>query len=278
MSNAEQAEYWNGRVGETWAEMQERMDLALTPLTAALLAAAAPAPGEDVLDIGCGSGETSLALAAAVGEDGFVTGVDISAPLLDRARERSEGLDLDIEFVEVDAASFDEGQRDLIVSRFGVMFFADPVAAFTNIRSLAAVDGRLAFACWQAPSSNHWATLALAALADVLPAIPATDPRAPGPFAFADPEHVGAILAASGWRDVVLAPFCFDMVMGDGADPVAAAVHFALKIGPAARAIHDAGREVAAIAADRLSEAFRKHLRDSVVALPAAVWIVTARA
>ncbi len=278
MSNAEQIEYWNGRVGDTWADMQERMDLAFTPVTAALLAAAAPAPGEDVLDIGCGSGETSLALAAAVGEDGFVTGVDISAPLLDRARARSEGLDIDIEFVEADAATFDEGQRDLIISRFGVMFFADPVAAFANIRSLAVAGGRLAFVCWQVPAGNRWATLPAEVLADVVAPDPRYDPLAPGPFAFADPERVTGILVAAGWPDVALVPLTFPMLMGDGADAVAAAVEFAMRIGPTARAVREAGPEVAGRARARLAEAFPAYLRDGIVALDAAAWVVTARA
>ena len=278
MRNAEQVEYWNGRVGETWAGMQDRMDRALTPVTAALLAAAAPALGDDVLDVGCGSGETSLALASAVGEDGFVTGVDISVPLLAAARARTADLALDIEFVEADAAGFDEGGRDLIVSRFGVMFFDDPVAAFANLHRLALAGGRLAFACWQPPARNLWATLPLDLLGDLLPDAAIADPYAPGPFAFADPDRVGAILAAAGWRDIAFAPCDFAMLTGDGDDPAAAATQFALRIGPAARAVREAGPDVIVEAKRRLQQAFGAHVADGVVALPAAAWIVTARA
>ncbi len=276
MQNAEQIDYWNGKAGETWVAMQDRMDRALSPVTAALLTAAAPALGEEVLDIGCGAGETSLAFAVAVGEDGFVTGVDISAPLLARARERAQGVELDIEFVEADAATFDEGDRDLIVSRFGVMFFDDPVAAFTNIHGLAVPGGRLAFACWQPPSANRWATLPMELLADLAPVETSADPHAPGPFAFADKDRTGAILTDAGWRDIAFAPVDFAMAMGDGDDPIASAVGFALKIGPAARAIREAGPDAVAIARTRLSAAFAEHVADGAVALPAAVWIVTA--
>ena len=136
MSNSEQIEYWNSKVGDTWARMQARLDRAFTPVTAALLTIAAPQPGEDVLDVGCGTGETTLALVGAVGDDGAVMGVDISEALLARARERADELVCDVEFHNVDAATFDtEPGFDLVVSRFGVMFFDDPVAAFANHRA-----------------------------------------------------------------------------------------------------------------------------------------------
>ncbi len=280
MSNAEQIEYWNGKVGETWVRMQDRMDLALTPVTAALLSLAAPKPGEHVLDIGCGSGETTLALASAVGDDGVAIGIDISEPLLARARQRGEELLSDADFRLADAATFaDEGDGfDLLVSRFGVMFFADPVAAFANIYRLAVSGARLCFACWQLPSENLWATLPMQLLGDLIPADPRYDPHAPGPFAFADPERVAGILEQAGWQNIVFHALPFGMVMGEGDDPAAAAVNFALRIGPAARAIRDAGPDVEAEAKVRLAAAFADHLSNGQVALPAAIWLVTADA
>ncbi len=280
MNNAEQIEYWNGKAGETWVRMQERMDHALTPVTAALLSLAAPQPGDHILDIGCGAGETTLALAAAAVEDGLVIGVDISEPLLERARQRAEELLSDADFRCVDAATFDDAADgfDLVVSRFGVMFFADPAAAFANLWRLARPGARLCFACWQAPFENLWAMLPTQLLADVLPPDPRYDPHAPGPFAFADPERVAGILADAGWQNPVFHALPFAMVMGEGADPVAAAVNFALRIGPAARAVRDAGPDVEAIARTRLAAAFAAHLADGQVGLPATVWLITAEA
>ena len=278
MSNAEQILYWNGKVGETWVKMQERMDRALSPVTAALLSLSAPQPGENVLDIGCGSGETTLALAGAVGDDGHATGVDISEPLLARARARSEELLSEANFICADASTFQEEPGfDLIVSRFGVMFFADPVAALTNIHALAAPRGRLCFACWQPPADNGWATFPLTTLAALMPQQPSPDPYAPGPFAFADPERVHGILSAAGWTDIVFHAVPFTMVIGEGDDPVTAAVDFNLRIGPAARAIRDAGREFEPEARAVLAAALAAYRVDDAVGLPAAVWLVSAR-
>ncbi|MFZ4688988.1 MAG: class I SAM-dependent methyltransferase [Polymorphobacter sp.] len=279
MSNSEQIDYWNSKVGDTWARMQDRLDLSFTPVTAALLSLAAPRPGEDVLDVGCGSGETTLALAGAVGDDGSALGLDVSEPLLERARARAEELLSEADFINADAASFDaETGFDLIVSRFGVMFFSDPVAAFANLHARAAPGGRLCFACWQPAPQNLWATLPMSAVAHLLPAQPPADPLAPGPFAFADPDRVGEILDTAGWRDIAFHALPFDMVIGTGDDPVAAAVHFNLRIGPAARAIRDAGPDAEAPAKAALAAALAGHVRDVVVALPGAVWLVTANA
>lgn len=279
MSNAEQIEYWNSKVGDTWARMQARLDRAFTPVTAALLSVAAPQPGEDVLDVGCGTGETTLALAGAVGDDGAATGVDISDALLTRARERADELLCDADFVNADAATFDaEPGFDLIVSRFGVMFFNDPAAAFANLHRLAAPGGRLVFACWQPPAENLWATLPMQALAALLPEQPAADPHAPGPFAFADPARVEAILAAAGWQDIAFDDLPFEMVVGEGEDPIASAVQFNLRIGPAARLVRDAGPEAEAAAPAVLAGALAPYRKADTVALPGAVWLVSAAA
>lgn len=279
MSNAEQVEYWNSKVGDTWARMQAQLDLAFTPVTSALLSLAAPQPGENALDIGCGTGETTLALAAAVGDDGSALGLDISDQLLARARERAEELLSEADFRNADAATFaDEDDFDLIVSRFGVMFFDDPAAAFANLHQRAAAGGRLCFACWQPAADNLWASLPMQALADILPPVPATDPHAPGPFAFADPERVHGILAAAGWQDIAFHAVPFTMVIGEGDDPVASAVHFNLRIGGAARLVRDAGPEVEPAAKAALAKALAPYAADGIVGLPGAVWLVSARA
>jgi SAM-dependent methyltransferase len=279
MTNIDQVEYWNSAVGDTWARMQQRLDLAFTPVTAALLSMAAPQPGEDVLDVGCGSGETTLAMAAAVGDDGSATGLDISEALLARARDRAEAGLSEAEFINADAATFaDEMGFDLVVSRFGVMFFDDPVAAFGNLHRLAAPGGRLCFACWQPAADNLWVTLPMRTLADLLPPQPPTDPHAPGPFALADPDRVHAILDAAGWQDIAFHAFDFRMMIGDGEDPVAAAVHFTLRIGPAAKLVREAGPAVEAAAKAALAAAMAPYHEGDTVGLPGAVWLVTARA
>ena len=281
MNNADQIEYWNGKVGETWVLMQERMDAALTPVTVALLAAAAPQAGELVLDIGCGAGETTLAMDAVVGEGGHSIGLDISEPLLARARARAEALLSEAEFIAADASNWDdETGFDLILSRFGVMFFADPQAAFTHLHTLAAPGGRLVFACWQPAARNLWATLPLTALADLLPAPtptdPPSDPHAPGPFAFADAARVATLLEAAGWQDLAFHSLKFEMLVGEGDDPVASAVQFNLRIGPAARAVREAG--IGDAAKPALAAAVQPFVRNGAVRLPGAVWLVTARA
>lgn len=279
MSAIDQVEYWNSAVGDTWARMQERLDTAFTPVTAALLSLAAPRPGEDVLDIGCGSGETTLALAAAVGEDGSATGLDISEALLTRARARAEVGLSEALFLNADAATFaDDAGFDLVVSRFGVMFFADPVTAFANIHRLMVPGGRLCIACWQPPARNLWATLPMQVLAELLPPQPAADPLAPGPFAFADPELVHGILAEAGWQDIDFHAVDFKMVIGEGDDPLASAVHFTLRIGPAARLVREAGPEVEGKARVALAAAMAPYLQAGSVGLPGSVWLVSARA
>jgi SAM-dependent methyltransferase len=276
-SNADQIEYWNGKVGDIWVQMQERMDTALTPVTAALLAAAAPQPGETVLDIGCGAGETTLAVDAVVGEGGHAIGLDISEPLLARARDRAEALQSEAEFIAADASRWaEETGFDLILSRFGVMFFADPMAAFVHIHGLAAPGGRLVFACWQPPARNLWATLPLTALAHLLPEQPPADPLAPGPFAFADAARLVTILEGAGWQDVACHSLPFAMQVGSGDDPIADAVRFNLKIGPAARIVREAG--IGDAARPVLAAALQPYVREGRVALPGAAWLVTARA
>jgi ubiquinone/menaquinone biosynthesis C-methylase UbiE len=276
--NEDMQEYWNADAGETWAKMQARMDLALTPVTAALLDLARPQPGEHVLDIGCGTGETTLLLAEAVGDEGEALGLDISRPMLAVAEARAEALDSLAEFRDADAAALvGEADRHLIISRFGVMFFDNPAAAFATIRSHATPGGRLCFACWRAPSENGWATIAIEAMAEDLPPAPPADPLAPGPFAFADPARLEALLSAAGWQNITIAPHDFGMAIGQGDDPLSDAVDFSLRIGPAARAVREAGPEMVAKAKAVLRPLYAPYVIDGTVALPAAIWLVSAR-
>ncbi|MBZ5711729.1 class I SAM-dependent methyltransferase [Nannocystis pusilla] len=281
-ANQQQIEHWNGPGGASWRRHQERLDDMFAAFSEAALRAAAVRPGERVLDVGCGAGATTLALAGMVGPGGAVVGVDVSAPLLGRARERADAAGLAVELRLADAADAPlGGPYDLLFSRFGVMFFADPVAAFTHLRAAAKPDGRLAFMCWRAAADNDWGALPHRALRDLLPPLPPTDPSAPGPFAFADRGRVLAILEAAGFRDVALAPFDAPLRFGRGDSREAAlddALAQAAEVGPLTRLLagHDDDLRRRALAAVRA--AFAERAGPDGVFLRAAAWIVTARA
>lgn len=206
--NADQIAYWNDKAAVTWTTFQERLDALFEPLTALALDAAAPERGESVIDIGCGCGATVLALAQRVGPDGHVLGVDVSDPMAARARERiaSAGL-TNSQVIVSDAAThpFERGGADLLFSRFGVMFFADPVAAFGNLRGAVRPGGRLLCAAWRPLADNPWFRVPMEAARALLPPQPPADPEAPGPFALANQDRTLGILRAAGWKDAMLA-------------------------------------------------------------------------
>lgn len=273
-----QRDYWSGKAGEDWASYAEGIDAMLTPIAEAVLRAGAFQPGERVLDIGCGSGATSLEIARRVGASGAVVGVDISPQLLEVARKRARDASFAIDFREADAGAADIGHNfDVAFSRFGVMFFEAPAAAFTHIRSAMKPSGRLAFVCWRPMVENLFATLPIAAVEPLLKApLPKPDPDAPGPYAFADPNKVERILTEAGWRNIAFSTWDGELsVAGGGAlDEIAT---FLLRIGPCARAIADQGLD-AEEAKRRLMEALAPRYRDGAVMFPAACWIVTASA
>jgi SAM-dependent methyltransferase len=191
------------RVG-AWAEVREPLEeLQLAPLGRRALVALEPRPGESVLDIGCGGGETALDLAQAIAPDGRVVGVDLSAAVLAFARRAAKGCER-VQFVQADAQvfPFEPASFDAAFSRFGVMFFADPTAAFINIRRSLRPNGRLAFVCWRALQENLLDILPLRAASAHLPPQPLPDPDAPGPIAFANPERVRGILQRAGFREI----------------------------------------------------------------------------
>lgn len=271
-ANAAQVEYWNAGAGDTWASLQDRLDAQLEPLGQAATAALAPRPGERVLDIGCGAGQTSLALAAAVSPGGSVLGVDISRPLLEVARRRAGANGPD--FLEADAQTypFEPGAFDGAFSRFGVMFFADPVAAFSNVRRALKPGGRMAFVCWRRPDENPFMTLPMAAALSLLPPPPQGDPLAPGPFAFADPERVRHILSQAGFGAVETTPH--DRKIGSG--DLEQTLGVALKVGPLGAMLREHPEQRDKVI-EAVREALRPHEGQDGVKLPSASWIVTAR-
>ncbi len=273
MKNQTEIENWNGPIGERWVAYQEALDSRIRIYGEPVLASAGLRPGMRVLDVGAGCGDLTLAAAHVVGDAGKVVGVDISRPMLARARERATGLG-NVDFIEHDASTFtSDAPFDAILSRFGVMFFDDPAGAFRNLHGAVAPGGSLTFVCWQSLADNPWAAVPLAAVQGVLPVPPAPpSPHAPGPFAFAEPERVRGILTEAGWSDVKLTPFTDAMELGTSLDD---ALEYASRMGPSARALRDADDATRA----RALEALRETLAPLApgFTLPSAVWIVTAK-
>lgn len=269
---------WAGQQGEHWARHAARFARMLGGYGELVAEAVDPKPGERVLDVGCGNGDLTLLMARAVGGNGAVRGVDLSPDMLRvAARQAADAGLTNVTFDRADATTYqpDPAGFDALVSRFGVMFFADPVAAFTNLRSLLATDGRLAFACWQPFAENDWMSVPASAVVGVLPLPTAVDPTAPGPFAFADPDRVTGILRGAGFSDVSADPVEVPLWAGDD---LAEAVELfkGTRVGSAAFAdadaaqVEEAERRIAAALTDRVGS-------DGIV-LGSRGWLVTARA
>jgi len=281
MSNEEQIAYWNSQAGEKWVEMQERLDAQIQPFGIAAIEALAPVSGERIVDVGCGCGATSLALAERVGPSGAVLGLDVSGPMLARARERAAAAGATtVTFVEGDASThtFSGPPFDALFSRFGVMFFSDPTAAFAALRRGIRPDGRLGFICWQSLLANEWVRIPIEEAARIVPLPAPPPPGAPGPFQLADPDWIHEVLSGAGWSEVGIDSFETEMGIGGSAD-LDDAVDFLLRIGPLARVIAESAdprehaRAVAAALRDRLAAS---HGQDGV-RLGGATWIVTAK-
>jgi SAM-dependent methyltransferase len=275
-ANSDQVAYWNDAAGETWATLQERLDNQIEPLGMAAIAALAPKAGERVIDIGCGCGQTTMALAGRVGAVGSVLGVDVSRPMLAVARRRlaEQGL-AQASLIEADAQTeaFEPEAFDAAFSRFGVMFFSDPTAAFANILKGLKHEGRLGFVCWRAFAENPWMGVPMAAALHLLPEPPPPlDPLAPGPFAFADRNRLHAILSDAGYADITIAPQDREI----GSKTLDQAVEVALKVGPLGKVLREQPDRAAAVVGS-IREALSAHLTPEGVRLDSATWIVSAR-
>lgn len=271
---------WNGDSGNRWAANLERLDLMLEAFGRAAIETAKARPGEHIIDIGCGSGTSSFALADQTGAAGHVLGVDISEQLVEIARATTPaGAAIEFRCADAATAPLPAGRFDLLFSRFGVMFFDDPVAAFAHMRQALKPGGRLAFVCWRGAQENDWVRLPMAAIRDIVQPVPA-DPDAPGPFAFGNRERLIDILGQAGFTDVEVEPFDAAISYGRGATRETAiddALDMAFQVGPLSRALADQPDDIRARAATAVRLALAERPGDTSVLIDGATWIVTAR-
>jgi SAM-dependent methyltransferase len=273
----EQLAYWNGAGGERWAEHQESLDRMVRPFGLAALSRLAPQSGERVLDVGCGCGDTLLALAEHVGPRGQVTGIDISERMLARARERAPAATLIAGDVTESAAA--HGSYDAIYSRFGVMFFADAPKAFRRLHALLSDAGRIAFVCWRELADNPWALVPFDAVRSALPEAglgPHDQAGGPGPFSLADADATARLLREAGFHALDLQPFdCEVELSSSGLDE---AVRFTLTASRAAHLLKNASDSERTRAAAAVKQALAKYQIGERVALGGAAWTVLAHA
>lgn len=273
--NQDQVTLWNDASGRTWVEMQPVLDRMLAPFEAPLIDAAFPGQGGRVLDVGCGSGATTLAMARRLGASGGCLGADISEPLLTAAKARAaaEGIST-AAFVQADAQThaFDPGSFDAVISRFGVMFFDDSEAAFSNIRRAVRTGGKLAFVAWRSPAENPFMTTAKRAAESLLTNMPTPDPNAPGQFAFADGDRVRRILQAGGWSDIDL-----QRLDVEGTAAESELLAYATKLGPVGLALREMHDETTrARVTEVVHAAFQPYIKNGTARFGMATWLVTA--
>jgi len=278
-ANIEQAEFWS-QLAPTWLELEDELEkvgglpgqLAMDRLN--LLA------GQRVVDLGCGAGRTTLELASRVGRDGEVVGVDIAAEMLARGRERTARLGIgNIEFLHADVQTHDlgEGRFDAAYSRFGVMFFTDPAAAFANIRRALRPGGVLSFVCWQSVLDNEWMLIPGAAVATVTGSLPPMPgPEEPGPMSLADPDRLRAVLDAAGFDSVAIAPHADQVVINEDRIPEVALT--SIQVGVLRQALRDVDEQTRQRALVAIEEALRARLQNGEVRASRGVLLVTANA
>ncbi len=276
-ANVDQLAYWNGPIGKVWAKEQKKRDRDHEPITEAALALAAAGPGEQVLDIGCGSGTTTLMLAARVGPNGTAIGIDISKPMLEIARQRAHQSASPAKFIEGDATDYAFARRsfDLAFSQFGVMFFADPVAAFVNIHKALKPGGRVVFSCWRHPFENPWSHVPESAAKPFLPPAAPADPNAPGRYSFANPDRVRSVLLQAGYHAPDFQKFDARVHLGDTPEEAASS---SIDAGSLLRTLSGADEATKAHVRAALTDRLAREMGPGGIYLTAGCWLIAARA
>jgi SAM-dependent methyltransferase len=267
--------YWGAAGGDAWVRLDPLLSSLYQPIGEVLVERAYPGERARVLDVGCGGGSTTRAMASRLGPEGHCVGLDISAPLLELAQRRAlEESVTNAEFVRGDGQTYAAPEPfDAIMSRFGVMFFDDFDAAFTRLRSNARPGGRLAFASWRSPADNPLTTEPMRAAAPYLPPQPPTDPDAPGRFALADPNRIRTVLGRSGWTDIAVEPL-------DAPTPIGLEdlIRISVQLGPIGAAMPHLDEAVRSAVVEAVAERLGRHAVDGIVPMISACWLVTARA
>jgi ubiquinone/menaquinone biosynthesis C-methylase UbiE len=270
----EQTKLWNGLAGRTWVEEQKLLDQMFKPLEDLLVEAVLASSRRRVLDVGCGTGSTTLATARLLGAKGRCIGIDISEPMITAAQARAEREGTPASFIRANAQhhDFEPASFDMIISRFGVMFFDDFVQAFANLRRAAKDDAELRFVAWRSSSENPFMTTAERAAAPLLPNLPARRPDAPGQFAFADQHRVHRILEDSGWAEIDLRPIDVACTL-----PETELVRYLARLGPVGLMLHEADDRTRTQVIETVRAAFEPYVHGAEVRFTAACWMIGAR-
>ena len=274
-TNAEQAKHWSGAGADGWIELKAMIDKSFVPFTELLLADCSAGPTSRLLDVGCGTGDTTLAAMRRLGPKAQCVGLDISEPMIEAARAHAAKEGLAARFICADAQThaFAPDVFDWVISRFGVLFFDDPVRAFANLRSAARGAAKLRFIAWRSPAENPFMTTAERAVAPLLPAVQPRQPDAPGQFAFANRERVSGILERSGWTDIQIRPVDIECVM-----PEEVLVHYFTKLGPLPRVLPGMDAALRGRVIETVRAAFTPFVHGDEVRYVAACWMISAAA
>ena len=270
----EQAKLWNGSAGCAWVEAQTLLDRILQPFEDLLVAAVCASGARRVLDVGCGTGSTTRGIARPLDANRACVGVDISEQMIATARMLAEQEGVPAKFICADAQThaFERASFDMIVSRFGVMFFADPVRAFANLRDAASKDATLCFIAWRSPAENRFMTTAERAAAHLLPNLPARRADAPGQFGFADARRVQSILAESGWTDIDIQPIDIECTL-----PESELSRYGARLGPVGVALREVDPRTRDEVVAVVRKAFEPYVRGDEVSFTASCWRVDAQ-